>query len=66
MVKLELATAILAFFPIVHCVVDINDYFNIKAGDETVGGCDQSYGSNPAQTGKAWLAQVGETGIEET
>jgi len=52
MVNLGLAQVLLVFLPLVQCAVNIDDFFNVKAGNEDVGGCDQTYGS---KTGKQWL-----------
>ncbi|KAK5134222.1 hypothetical protein LTR08_006765 [Meristemomyces frigidus] len=47
-----LAQLLLFYLPAVQCVVNIDDYFNVKTGNEDVGGCDEIY---EGKTGHEWL-----------
>lgn len=53
---LGLAQVLLVFLPAVQCTIDIDDYFNVKTGNEDVGGCDQTYTTaGVSKSGHEWL-----------
>lgn len=54
MVSVRLVQTLFTCLPLATYAAGINDYFNIKAGGEDVGGCDGTYGS---KTGHQWLKQ---------